>query len=105
MLGVRAGGEQTLAIGLHFGYHELMSLSIRGTPNKRRKVGRPKTTGRGTQIGMRWHDPLLGMIDAWAARQDDKPPRPEAIRRLVERGLAAESANASKPSKAKHGQP
>jgi len=29
------------------------------------------------------------MIDEWAARQEDKPPRSEAIRRLVERGLSA----------------
>jgi hypothetical protein len=30
-------------------------------------------------------------VDEWAARQEDKPPRSEAIRRLVEHGLAAES--------------
>jgi len=39
-------------------------------------------------------------IDAWAARQDDKPPRSEAIRRLLDRALAAESpAAASKQSR------
>jgi hypothetical protein len=69
-----------------------MSVSIRGTQNKRKKVGRPKTTGRGTQIGMRWQAPILEAIDNWAAQQDDKPDRPNAIRRLVERGLAAEVA-------------
>jgi hypothetical protein len=68
-----------------------MAKSIRGTQKKR---GRPKTTGRGTQIGMRWHELLLGMIDAWAAKQDDKPPRSEAIRRLVERGLMAARTDA-----------
>jgi hypothetical protein len=41
------------------------------------------------QIGMRWHEPQLGMIDEWAAGQDDKPDRPDAIRRLVQLGLAA----------------
>jgi hypothetical protein len=30
-------------------------------------------------------------IDAWAARQEDKPPRSEAIRRLVKLGLVAGS--------------
>jgi hypothetical protein len=30
---------------------------------------------------------MLSMIEDWAARQDDKPERSEAIRRLVERGL------------------
>jgi hypothetical protein len=38
-------------------------------------------------IGMRWHKPLLSMIEEWAAQQDDKPERSIAIRRLVERGL------------------
>jgi hypothetical protein len=27
------------------------------------------------------------VVDKWAAKQDDKPPRSEAIRRLVELGL------------------
>jgi hypothetical protein len=42
---------------------------------------------------MRWHEPLLGMIDDWAVAQDDKPSRTQAIRRLAERGLAAEAAD------------
>jgi len=33
------------------------------------------------------------MIDEWAAAQADEPSRTEAIRRLVERGLAAEAAD------------
>jgi hypothetical protein len=70
-----------------------MSKSIRGIRNKSKKVGRP-ATGKGMQIGMRWHEPVLSMIDAWAARQADKPPRSEAIRRLVERGLAADTTKA-----------
>ena len=41
---------------------------------------------------MRWQAPILEAIDNWAAQQDDKPDRPNAIRRLVERGLAAEVA-------------
>jgi hypothetical protein len=73
-----------------------MSGSIRGIKNRSKKVGRPVTTGKGTQVGTRWHEPLLSMIDAWAAKQDDKPPRAEAIRRLVEFGLAAA---ASKPGR------
>jgi len=38
---------------------------------------------------MRWHQPTLGGIDDWAARQIDKPTRPEAIRRLVDLALKA----------------
>jgi hypothetical protein len=54
---------------------------------KKRKPGRPPTTGKGTLIGIRWHEPLLSMIEEWAAQQDDKPERSIAIRRLVEHGL------------------
>ena len=65
-----------------------MSKSIRGTPKKKR--GRPPTTGRGTQIGMRWQDPELSAIDAWRDAHD-VATRPEAIRRLVEIGLSKPS--------------
>jgi hypothetical protein len=90
-----------LAVGLHYWYHKAMSTSIRDTKKKAKKVGRPVTTGKGTQVGTRWHEPLLGMIDGWAARQDDKPERSEAIRRLVERGLAAEASPAISSKKGK----
>ena len=62
-----------------------MAKSIRGTKKGR---GRPRTTGAGVQIGMRWQEALLDQVDAWA-KQQDEPSRPEAIRRLVEMGLAA----------------
>jgi hypothetical protein len=39
-------------------------------------------------IGLRAPDELRLTIDAWARRQADKPTRSEAIRRLVELGLA-----------------
>jgi hypothetical protein len=64
-----------------------MSKSIiKGTTKKR---GRPVTTGRGTQVGTRWQDDHLKQIDEWRRKQDDKPLRSEAIRRLVEIGLKA----------------
>ena len=63
-----------------------MAKSILGTKKSR---GRPVTTGTGTQIGMRWHEPLLSHIDEWANGQDDRPGRAEAVRRLVEIGLAS----------------
>ncbi len=34
---------------------------------------------------------LRAQIDAWAARQEDSPPRSEAIRRMIERQLAADA--------------
>jgi len=72
-------------------------------PKKVKKRRGPPPTGKGVQIGTRWHEPLLGMIDAWAAKQEDIPPRSEAIRRLVVRGLAAEPAPAKPRRTAKRG--
>jgi hypothetical protein len=63
-----------------------MAQSIRVTKKSR---GRPKTTGPGTQIGMRWQADELAAIDAWRRKQDDLPSRTDAIRRLVELGLEA----------------
>jgi hypothetical protein len=40
---------------------------------------------------VRLSDEIIDRIEKWAMRQEDKPPRSEAIRRLVERGLVAET--------------
>jgi hypothetical protein len=61
--------------------------SARNSGTKKRR-GRP-ATGRGLQIGTRWPDETVALIDAWAAAQDDEPGRSEAIRRLVEIGMKA----------------
>jgi len=63
-----------------------MDKSIKGTTKKRR--GRPATTGKGTQIGMRWQEPQLSAIDGWREKHGIAS-RPEAIRRLVGIGLQA----------------
>lgn len=47
----------------------------------------PAPTGKGTLIGVRLQPDQLGKVDAWRQDQDDKPSRPEAIRRLVEKSL------------------
>jgi hypothetical protein len=66
-----------------------VNTSIRAIKNKPKKVGRPRTTGPGEQVIVRMHEPMLGTIDKWAGEQDDKPGRPEAIRRMVQLGLSA----------------
>jgi hypothetical protein len=63
-----------------------MNKSIKGTTKKKR--GRPPTTGKGTQLGMRWQDPMLIAIDSWLEKHE-VATRAEAIRRLVELGLKA----------------
>jgi hypothetical protein len=74
-----------------------MAKSIRD--NKKRR-GRPRTTGTGTLIGVRMTDDSLSTLDGWAAKQDDTPSRPEAIRRLVDLGLMhARPASRHNPTK------
>jgi hypothetical protein len=63
----------------------IMGKSIRVTTKKKR--GRPATTGRGVQVGERWHDAELAAIDAWIASTGEILTRAQAIRRLVEFGL------------------
>jgi len=55
---------------------------------KKRKRGRPPTTGIGTQVQVRCHADLLRRIDEWAKRA--KLSRPEAFRRLAELGLTVQ---------------
>jgi hypothetical protein len=58
--------------------------------------GRPRgsrTTFIGKAIGLRLYPEIDRRLDAWIAKQDDTPSRPEAIRRLVELGLDAWDAN------------
>ena len=62
-----------------------MGKSISVTAKK--KPGRPATTGKGIQIGERWHTPEIAAIDAWIKSQGGNLTRGIAIRRLVELGL------------------
>jgi hypothetical protein len=56
-------------------------------PKKRRG---PPPTGKGVQVGERWHPSELAAIDAWIASSTDKTlTRAHAIRRLVAIGLKA----------------
>ena len=49
----------------------------------------PPPTGKGVQIGERWHPPELAAIDTWIERGGQAMSRAQAIRRLVEIGLKA----------------
>ena len=74
----------TASAGLVFMVPIIMAKSIRVTKKSR---GRPKTTGSGVQIGMRWQQQTLDAIDAWITKQGGNLSRPEAIRRLVSQAL------------------
>ena len=50
--------------------------------------GRPKKIGGSDPVtAVRLPKKLHDAVDAWSGKQDDKPIRSEAIRRLVELGL------------------
>ena len=69
-----------------------MGKSISASTKRR---GRPVTTGTGTTIGVRMLDDRIAALDAWIAKQKEPElSRPEAIRRLVERGLTVKTRSA-----------
>jgi hypothetical protein len=71
-----------------------MSGSIRDNPKPR---GRPKTTGKGTLLGVRVQPDQLAILDAWIeAQPEPKPSRPEAIRQLFTMSLGAVTMRAMK---------
>jgi hypothetical protein len=47
----------------------------------------PAPTGKGTLLGVRLQPEQLASLDAWIAHQPDKLSRPEALRRLADKGL------------------
>jgi hypothetical protein len=57
---------------------------------KKRGRGRPKT-GIGKPVGLRLYPELERRVDQWASNQNDKPGRPEAIRRLIVIALTAKT--------------
>jgi hypothetical protein len=64
----------------------------------RKKRGRPPTgvDNRDPVTAIRLSPEFRAAVDAWAAGQDDHPPRSEAIRRLVQLGLASTAAASKK---------
>src|SRR5262249_32703342 len=61
-------------------------MAAEGKPVGQKKRGR-RTTGHNALTTIRLSSELRESVDAWAAKQNDKPARPEAILRLVELGL------------------
>jgi hypothetical protein len=62
-------------------------MARRSVRPQKKKRGTPPT-GKGTLITLRLAPGLFARVDRWAASQKDGPSRPEAVRRLVEQGLA-----------------
>jgi hypothetical protein len=75
-----------------------MSKSTRVNTTAEKKVRKKRPPVTGTLIGVRLQPLPLSQLDAWIAKQGEPGlGRPEAIRRIVEPALAAESAAAAKP--------
>jgi hypothetical protein len=56
----------------------------------------PAPTGKGAQIGERWHPSELAAIDGWIADSNDPAiTRAHAVRRLVALGLSVRPARAA----------
>jgi Arc/MetJ-type ribon-helix-helix transcriptional regulator len=63
----------------------------------KKKRGRP-ATGRDPVTAIRLPEDLRVRVEAWAAKLGDTPSRSEAIRRLVEMGLASARPTIAKTS-------
>jgi Arc/MetJ-type ribon-helix-helix transcriptional regulator len=73
------------------------SRAVLPKPNR---GGRP-ASGRDPARTIRLSDEFLTKVDSWAGKQEDKPSRSEAIRRLVELGLKVKTParTVSKPGR------
>jgi metal-responsive CopG/Arc/MetJ family transcriptional regulator len=58
-------------------------------------MGRPPGRIQGQILHMRVSSDFLKAVDKWRAKQEDKPSRSDAIRRLVELGLKAKPKDKS----------
>jgi hypothetical protein len=67
--------------------------------SQKKKRG-PPPTGKGEPVLVRVQPDAMRRLDLWISKQDDAPSRPEAIRRLVELGLASASPAAATDKKA-----
>jgi hypothetical protein len=70
----------------------------RSVSAKQKIRGRP-ATGQTPMMGFRATDQLRGAIVKWAEKQPDMPKLSEAVRRLVEIGLAKDDKTARKPAR------
>jgi hypothetical protein len=80
------------------------SKRLTETVPPKKKRGRP-ATGNDPMMGFRMPVEFKAEIDAWAAAQTDKPPRSEAMRRLMKIGLASEPAPAKASTRAQPRRP
>src|SRR3954463_2920352 len=69
-------------------------MPVSAAKKSKKKRGRP-ATGRDPVTAIRLPEDLRVRVEAWATTERDTPSRSEAVRRLIEHGLAA--MHAAKP--------
>ena len=67
------------------------SMTDQDTVITKKRKG-PAPTGKGVLVGVRLQPDDLAALDAWIDAQDDKPSRPEAVRKLMRLGMLAQRA-------------
>jgi hypothetical protein len=91
-----ADGSVPIGRRFGFGLDEIsksvkQKLKMKKARRKKRGVGRPRTTGPGTLVGIRCHKEFLKRVDDWQARKAPVLSRPQAIMQLAEIGLDKEA--------------
>jgi hypothetical protein len=81
-------GHRALASSRRLSAISWFPMAHRSVTVRKKKRG-PPAAAKGTLIGLRLEPGALARVDRWAASQQDDPSRSEAIRRLVELGLAS----------------
>ena len=82
-LRLEPGRKLALPLGSPFCYQNVMVAARQNDTKK--KMGRP-ATGQGTPIMVRLQPDQLAVVDKWA-EDNGGLTRPEAVRRLIERGV------------------
>ncbi len=86
---VTAGEEVAIFLLTRFRVNRVLAMAQETAITKKRRG--PAPTGKGTLVGVRLQPPDLEALDKWIAGQPEpRPSRPQAVRRLMERGLVAE---------------
>ncbi len=89
-------GSSRFPSACNYDNHIFMASSI--SDNQKRPRGRP-ATGVTPMAGVRLEPDFRAEIEAWAAKQKDKPALAEAMRRLIRRALDSPGAKPRRPAK------
>lgn len=96
----RIGKEHPRYRAEAFRIHAMKKTAMSDQSNSKRNWRRPAARRRPV-VATQLPAELQNTVDQWAARQPDKPKRSEAIRRLIEAGLASSKQTSGRDQAAK----